>query len=104
MIVFSTTMSARKPSGMTLPLYQWNHHTFINDRHGDLRLKADSGMAQFEGHTLGIHRFQETWTNGTMDLDGKSDDLFRKSSLLEHEELRAAPWFSVFSVVRISKE
>jgi hypothetical protein len=60
-------------------------------------------MAQFEGDTLGIHRFQETWTNGSMDLNGKADDLSRTSSLLEHEELRAAPWSSVFSVVKISK-
>jgi hypothetical protein len=59
-------------------------------------------MPLFEGHS-GILRFQQTWTKGTMNLNGEADDFFREGSLFEHEELRDPLWSSVSSVVKISE-
>jgi len=53
---------------------QWNRHTFVNDGHSDLSFKADTGVARFEGHARGKHRFQQARTNGAMDPDGEPDD------------------------------
>jgi hypothetical protein len=82
---------------------QWNRHIFVNKGNIDLSFKAHTGVARFKGHTRGIHRFQQAWTNGAMDLNGESDDFFREGSLFEHEELRDPLWSSVFSVVKISE-
>jgi hypothetical protein len=74
---------------------QWIRHIFLYEGHIDLSFKAGAGIAQFECHARGIHRFQQARTYGTMDLDSEPDNFFREGSLFEHEELRHAQWPSV---------
>jgi hypothetical protein len=87
-MVFSTTTSARKPSGIVTR----DRYAFVNDGHGDLGFESDAGMAQFQGHALGVHRFQQAWANRAMDLNGEADNPFREGLVFEHEEL---PWCAV---------
>src|ERR1039458_4017632 len=71
---------------------QWDRYAFVSDGHGDLGFESDAGMARFQGHALGVHRFQQAWTNRAMDLNGDADDPFREGLVFEHEEL---PWCAV---------
>src|ERR1700722_7902510 len=77
--------------------------SFVNDRHDDLVLKLDAGLAQLKTQKSRVSGFEKSGSGGTMHLDCEADDALGQIPMLQNVLLRAIPWFSVFSVVNLTK-
>ena len=77
--------------------------SFVNNRHGDLVLKFDAGLAQFQAQKFRVNSFEKSRAGVTMHLDREANDPFGQIMMRQYLLLRETPWFSVFSVVSLTK-
>ena len=77
--------------------------SFVNDRHDDLILKFDASLAQLQAQKSRVNRFEKSGSRLAMHLDREADDAFGQVMMRQHVLLRGTPWFSVFSVVSLTK-
>ena len=77
--------------------------SFVNDRHDDLVLKFDAGLAQLKTQKSRVNGFEKSRPGGTMHLDREADDALGQIPARQRVLLRETPWFSVFSVVNLTK-
>jgi hypothetical protein len=82
---------------------RWDRYLFVNHGHGEQGYESDAGMAQFQGHALGVDRFQRPGPTMRWTSMAKPMILSVRAWYSSMKNSRGAPWSSVFSVVKTSK-
>ena len=50
-----------------------NDFGFVDDGDGDLGLDSEAGFGEFQAQAFFINRFQQSWADGAVDVDGETE-------------------------------